>query len=353
MSHRSAARRRLMSTLTGRPGPTSARRRPAAAAAALVAAALALAGCTAADAADGPTHVTVVLDWTPNTNHSGLYLALERGYFTDAGLDVDVVEPGETSGLQMVAVGKAQFAYSVAEGLVPAREQGADVVSVATVIEHNTSSLISLASAGITRPRDLAGKRYGSYGSELESALIRRLVECDGGDPDAVQMPPLTSDDFRIGLTAGQYDAAWVFDAWDTIRLRDVDGLDVTTLAFADHTDCIPDWYTPLVATSAELVEEDPATVRAFVGALAHGYRDAMDEPDAAADALLAAAPELEPELVERSAAWLATRYADDPAAWGRQDARVWTDFVAFLQDNDLADEGFDTAAAWTDEFLP
>ncbi len=150
------------------------------------------------------------------------------------------------------------------------------MVSVATVIQHNTSSLISLTESGITRPRDLAGHTYGSYGSELEEALIRTLVECDGGDPDAVELAPLSSDDFRIGLLEHQFDAAWVFDAWDTIRLGQIDGLDVSTIPFIDHTDCIPDWYTPLVATSQQHLDEDPELVRDFLAALTHGYEDAI-----------------------------------------------------------------------------
>ena len=297
--------------------------------------------------------MSVVLDWTPNTNHSGLYLAQERGYFAEAGLDVTIVQPGDTSGLQLLAAGKADFAYSVAEGLVPAREQGADVVSVAAVIQHNTSSLISLTSSGVTRPRDLAGHSYGSYGSDLEEALIRTLVACDGGDPDAVRMPPLASDDFRIGLTEHQFDAAWVFDGWDTIRLRDIDGLDVSTIPFIDHTDCIPDWYTPLVATSQKHIDDDPALVRDFVGALTHGYQDAIADPQAAADAIHEAAPEVDQDLLDRSAAWLAPRYTDDPTHWGRQEATVWDGFVGFLQDNGLAKPTFDTDAAWTNDFLP
>ncbi|GEK22749.1 ABC transporter substrate-binding protein [Cellulomonas xylanilytica] len=327
----------------------------------LVAAAAALCLMTACStaAADGPSSgpalrpVSVILDWTPNTNHSGLYLAQSRGYFADAGIDLTIVEPGDTSGLQLLAAGKADFAFSVAEGLVPAREQGAEVVSVATVIQHNTSSLISLTESGITRPRDLAGHTYGSYGSELEEALIRTLVECDGGDPDAVELAPLSSDDFRIGLLEHQFDAAWVFDAWDTIRLGQIDGLDVSTIPFIDHTDCIPDWYTPLVATSQQHLDEDPELVRDFLAALTHGYEDAIAEPQAAADAIHEAAPEIDPELLTLSAQWLATRYTDDPEHWGVQQATVWDDFVGFLQENDLADPGFDTDAAWTDDFLP
>ncbi|WP_028049138.1 ABC transporter substrate-binding protein [Cellulomonas sp. URHD0024] len=315
-----------------------------------------LAACSTAQSSEPSSDlrpVSVVLDWTPNTNHSGLYLAQARGYFADEGLDVTIVQPGDTSGLQLLAAGKADFAYSVAEGLVPAREQGAEVVSVAAVIQHNTSSLISLASSGLSRPRDLVGHSYGSYGSDLEEALIRRLVACDGGDPAAVTMPPLASDDFRIGLTEHQFDAAWVFDGWDTIRLRDIDGLDVSTMPFIDHTDCIPDWYTPLVATSQKHIDDDPTTVREFVAALTHGYQDAIVDPQAAAEAIHQAAPEVDGDLLDRSATWLAPRYTDAPERWGLQEATVWDGFVGFLQDNKLAEPTFDTDAAWTNDFLP
>ncbi|MFD6448828.1 ABC transporter substrate-binding protein [Promicromonospora sp. NPDC060204] len=330
-------------------------RTPALALAAL--APLALAGCGAAagsaDAASdgGLREVTVVLDWTPNTNHSGLYLAQSEGWFEEEGLDVEIVEPGETSGLQLVAAGQADFAYSVAEGLVPARAAGADVVSVATVIEHNTSSLISLADDGIARPRDLEGKRYGSYESDLEKALISKLVECDGGDPAEVEFTPLVSDDFRIGLTEDQFDTAWVFDAWDTIRLGEVDGLDVDTIAFRDHLDCIPDWYTPLVATSRSLLDEEPDVARGFLAALARGYDEAAADPDRAAQVLLEAAPELDPELVGASARWLGPLYAS--GEWGVQRAEVWDGFVGFLEEEGLTEPGFDTNAAWTDDYLP
>lgn len=340
--------------------------RLAALAALSASAALTLAACTATasgvttnpDASPGAasaelTPVTVVLDWTPNTNHSGLYLALANGWYEDAGLDVKVIQPGETSGLQLLATGQVDFAFSVAEGLLPARAAGADVVSIATVIEHNTSSLISLTEDGIARPRDLEGKRYGSYGSDLEEAIISSLVACDGGDPTQVEHVPLVSDDFRIGLTQDQFDIAWVFDAWDTVRLRDVDAMDVSTIAFRDWFDCIPDWYTPLLATSGDQIEQDPETVRAFVEATSRGYAAAMTDPQAAADALMDAAPELDEALVTASAEWLAGQYAGAPEAWGVQDADTWQEFASWLSDGDMLDGDPSVAEAWTNEFLP
>lgn len=308
-------------------------------------------GSPAASSGSGdaaPREVDVVLDWTPNTNHSGLYLALERGYFEDAGLDVTVIEPGDIGGLELLATGDADFAYSVAENLLPAVESGVDAVSVAAIIETNTSSLLALADSGIARPADLAGHVYGTWGSPLEIALVEALVECDGGDPTAIRTAPMASEDVRIGLTRDQYDYVWVYDAWDTIRLTEVDGLDATTLPFREHTECIPNWYTPLVATRQATLDSDPGLVEDFLGALAHGYGDAMREPEAAADAIMAASPELDADLVARSAEYLATRYADSPEAWGRQDAATWEGFAAFLAEHDLTGGGADPARVWT-----
>jgi ABC-type nitrate/sulfonate/bicarbonate transport system substrate-binding protein len=296
--------------------------------------------------------VSVVLDWSVNTNHTGLYLAQAEGYFADRGLDVHLIEPGDTSGLQLLAAGKADFAVSVSESLVPARIEGAPVVSVAAIIQQNTSSLISLADRGIRTPADLAGHSYGTYGSDLEAALVGKLAECAGVPSDAVELIPLTGVDFRIGLTEDMFDMAWVYDGWDTIKLRDLDGLDVNTIAFADYTDCIPNWYTPILATSEQTLADDPQLVQDFLAAAAEGYALAMSEPSVGVDALMDAAPELDRALIEESATYLSTRYAHDPVSWGTQEATVWNEFIDFLVANGLAPDDFDTDAAWTDEPL-
>lgn len=325
-------------------------------AAALAALALAVpAGCATDARADrdaGLRPVRIVLDWTSNTNHLGLYLALENGWFAEKGLDPQIVEPGEASGLQLVATGNADVVFSVAEALVPAREKGADVVAVATVIRSNTSSLLALGSDGITRPKDLEGKRYGGYGGQLENALIDELVRCDGGDPGKVERVPMVSNDARADLEQDFYDTTWVFDAWDTIRMREVDGLDVTTIPFAEHTSCIPDWYTPLLAVQGARLTTDRALLDDTLDVLARGYRASMTDPQGAADALLARAPELDRALVEPSARYLAERFAPSAGEWGRQEKATWDAFVAFLEDHDLVEDGFDTDAAWTDELL-
>jgi ABC-type nitrate/sulfonate/bicarbonate transport system substrate-binding protein len=301
--------------------------------------------------------VTLVLDWTPNTNHAGFYLAQARGLYAAKGLDVTIIEPGEDGGLPQLATGNAQFAVSNAEALLPARQQGVDAVSVAAIVQHDTSSLIVPADRGVTRPRELAGKRYGGYGGELEQALVAELVRCDGGDPATIENVEVGNADYAVGLQRKDYDAVWIFDGWDLIRLRDLEGLDVVSFPFYDPAkgdeNCLPDWYTPLLATSGKLIADDPELVRAFVEATAAGFEIARTDAPAAAAALLAAAPELDRELVERSAAYLASRYADAGRPWGRQDAAVWERFGTFLVDQKIVDGPLDTAGAFTDAFLP
>ena len=295
--------------------------------------------------------VTVMLDWTPNTNHAGMYLAAENGWYEDAGMDVRIIQPGEQGGLPALASGDADFAVSVQEALTPARAQGAPVVSVAAIIASNTSSLIALADEGIDRPADLEGHRYGGFGGDLETELVRSLVACDGGDPDAVDFVEVGNVDYRAGLERDFYDFVWIFDGWDGIRLEQA-GLDTTSIRFADHFDCIPDWYTPLLATSEPLIDEEPELVRDFMAVTARGYEQAIAAPDEAADALLSAAPELDEGLVRASARYLADHYAPD-GPWGVQDAAVWDEFTAFLQAAGIAPADLDVDAAWTNAFLP
>jgi len=210
-----------------------------------------------------------------------------------------------------------------------------------------------LTSSGIRRPRDLAGHSYGTYGSELEEALIKQLISCAGGDPGEFTSVNVGEDDFRIGPTRNRYDYVWIFDAWDGIRLHDIDGLPTRSIHFLDHADCIPDWYTPLIEASEKMIERRPAVLRKFLAATSRGYQEAMKDPSAAVDALMKASPELDRDLVTRSADYLSTRYSEDPAAWGHQERAVWTRFTTFLRKAGLIKGDFDVSAAYTNDFLP
>lgn len=321
---------------------------------ALLFVAASLAGCGSQANPDkpAPTKVTVVLDWTPNTNHSGVYLAKQDGLYAKAGLDVEIIEPGQDGGLAPLAAGRAQFAFTYAEALLPERANGSPVVSVATVLTTNTSSFVAPADRGITRPRDLAGKTYATFGGPIEKPLLEALVRCDGGDPSTIDYVDAGNADYAAGFRRKLYDFTWVFDGWDVIRLRDLQKTPLTRIALRDHSDCIPDWYTPILATTEAVAASDPDLVRGFLSATAAGYAAAAKDPGRAAATLLSAVPESDRPLVEASATFLAPYFAG-PQGWGQQDPAVWARFDRFLRDHRIVTGGPPVATAFTNAFLP
>ena len=314
-----------------------------------IASALLLAACGGEDEELQPA--TLMLDWTPNTNHAGIYIALEQGWYEEAGIDLQIVEPAAAGVEAILAEGQAQFGISYAEYLIPARLAGVEITSIAAMLPHNESSLMMLASEGVESPADLEGLTYGGFGGALERQLISTLVECDGGDPELVNFVEVGNIDYVPAMDQDRFDFVWVFEGWDVLRARDLDGVEISTLRFIDYTDCIPDWYTPVIATSDSLIADDPDLVSAFLEATARGYEFAEEDPAEAAALLLQAAPELDQGLVEASAAYLGPRYADGD--WGVQDSAIWERFEAFLREAGLTDAELDTSDAFTNEFLP
>jgi ABC-type nitrate/sulfonate/bicarbonate transport system substrate-binding protein len=323
----------------------------------LLAAALALTAVAACgdDDNDGQqlTRVTLMLDWTPNTNHAGIYIAKENGWYEEEGLDVQIIEPAIAGVPQVVAANQADFGISVQEAVIPARAQNVPVVSIAAIIQHNDSSFMSLASEGITRPRDLAGKTYGGYGGALENALLSQLVACDGGDPSTIRHVEVGDVNFLALMEDNRFDFVWIFEGWDGVRAREVVKKEINTIRFKDYLHCIPDWYTPLIITSERTIRERPDVVRAFLTATARGYDEAGRNAEASANALLKGAPELDEALVRAAARYHVGLYVDEGRQWGLQDEEIWTNFVAFLLKAGLIDREIDVKAAYTNEFLP
>ncbi|MDR2767682.1 MAG: ABC transporter substrate-binding protein [Treponema sp.] len=314
-----------------------------------VIAALVLAGCGTKTRSG---HVRVVLDWTPNTNHTGLYAALEKGWFAEAGLEVEILMPPEDGALVLLASGRAEFAVDFQESLGPAiaRADGAlPVTAVAAVISHNTSGLMSLSSSGIRRPRDLEGKRFASWETPLVTAVIKDIVESDGGDFSAVSMIPNTATDAFSALQT-DIDSIWIYYAWDGIAAAikgvDIDYLDLGTIKAE------LDFYTPVYVTNSEWAAANGAEAGAFLKALSRGYEFARENPVEAADILLKYAPELDRELVVKSQEYLAGRYQGDAARWGEIDGERWGAFYRWMYSRGLLETDIGSGG-FTNEYLP
>ncbi|SMP44640.1 ABC transporter substrate-binding protein [Anoxynatronum buryatiense] len=318
----------------------------------------AITGCQSPPASDSGVPgeplqaVTLVLDWVPNTNHTGFYSAAAMGYFAEEGLEVEIIQPTHGGSADLIAAGQGEFGISYQEQVTYART-AADplpIKAIAAIIQHNTSGFASPASKGIEHPGDFEGKTYGGWGSPVEEAMLQALMTSDGGDFSQVEMMSIGTADF-FDAVENHVDFTWIYYGWDGIaaELRDYD---INFILLQDYVPAL-NFYTPALITSEKLIDEEPELVQAFVRASARGYQFAMQQPEEAAAHLLAAVPELDEAMVVASQQYLAQQYQADAPRWGEMKLSVWEDYAHWMFQQGLLENQLDASAAFTNAYLP
>ena len=318
-----------------------------------------LAACGSSEQSDenGPTDstkLTFVLDWTPNTNHTGIYVAEKLGYFYDAGLEVEVVQPPDNGAETMVASGKAQFGVSFQDYLVPAfagQKKTMPLTAVAAILQHNLSGIMSDKDLGITSPKEMEGHSYATWELPIEQAILKECVEADGGDFSKVEMIPETIDDEVAALKNKQVDSIWVYYGWAGVK-AELDDFDINYFAFKDIDDAF-DYYSPVIIANDEFLADNPDTAKKFLDAVSKGYEYAIENPEEAAEILVEANPEIEPELAKASQKYLADQYQAEASQWGVIDANRWNAFYQFINDKGLSDAEIPMDTGFTNDYLP
>jgi ABC-type nitrate/sulfonate/bicarbonate transport system substrate-binding protein len=304
----------------------------------------------AASAADADV-VRIALDWTPNTNHTGIFVARALGFFAEEGLVVEVLEPTETASIPLVASGQSEFGVSMQEYVTMARAQEVPVVSIATLFRHNTSGFAAPCNRGITGPEDFENLRYAGWGSDLESVMIRTVMEGVGADFGTVTMINMGMLDFTTAVRRDLADFYWVFYGWQGIH-AELQGIEFDFFPLPELAEVL-DYYTPVIITRERMIEDRSDIVHRFLRGLARGYVYAALHPAEAADILLDHAPELDAELVHASQEWIAEQTLEDIDRWGWQEEIVWIRFADWALENGLIDGAIDPLAAYTNDFLP
>jgi ABC-type nitrate/sulfonate/bicarbonate transport system substrate-binding protein len=294
--------------------------------------------------------VTLVLDWTPNTNHTGLYVAQDQGLWKKHGLDVEIILPPEAGASALVANGTADFGIGAQESMILAREQGLPLVSIAPIIQHNTSGFASPVDRNIKEPKDFEGKSYGGWGSPAEQAVIESMMNVQQADVGKVNFVSAGSADFFTAVKKG-IDFEWIFYGWTGIE-AELRNEPVNMVYLTDYSKQL-DYYTPLLLTNEKLIKDKPELVRAFLAGASEGYNYAIEHPDEAAEVLIKAVPEINAELVKASQKWLSPKYKDDAPRWGEQKREVWSGYGDWLKQNGLMEKELNYDDMFTTEFLP
>jgi putative hydroxymethylpyrimidine transport system substrate-binding protein len=251
-----------------------------------------LAGCGGSGAEPGaPRGASLVLDFTPNAAHSGIYAAQHEGFYREAGVGLAIRQPGEsTDAPKLLAAGRADFAILDIHDLGIARERGIDLVGTMPLVQRPLAAVIAHGGRGISRPKDLEGHTVGVTGLPSDEAVVDSEVSADGGDPAKAKRVTIGFNAISA-LAAGKVDAATGFWNAEGVALRQ---RGVPVRIFKVNRYGAPPYPELVLVAARKTIQHDPKLVESVLAATTRGYELAVREPDRALDDLLAEVPSLE-----------------------------------------------------------
>ena len=329
----------------------------AAALAALVTLVVGLTACGGGDdpstgSASDPQPFTLELDWYVNPDHAGIYAALDRGFFRQAGLDVKPQVPSDPSApIKEVAAGRVDLAISYEPEVLLAADKGLDVEAVGAVVDSPLTSLISLPEGGIASAADLNGKTVGTAGIPYQSDYLETILQTAG-------LSPSSANEVNVGLNllpaliGGRVDAMLGgFRNIEGVDLR-LRGLDPRIVP-VDQLG-VPTYDELVLVARRSTVDDHPEAIRAFIEALARGTDYARAHPQEAANALLTAGNGLDPMQTRAEiAATLPLLAPPHGHPYGYLDLDAWRAYAQWMAQHDLISGAPDPSEVATNELLP
>jgi ABC-type nitrate/sulfonate/bicarbonate transport system substrate-binding protein len=306
------------------------------------------------------TPVSLALDWTPNTNHTGIFVAQRLGYFRELGIDLKILPYGSTAPETLISTYKADFGISYQDGTTEAYAAGGDIVSVYAILQKTDVAIGVRADSGITSPAQLDGKTYAGYGGPMEVPMLKYVIRAAGGTGTFKDVT-LNTDAYQA-LYAGQADFAMPEPTWEVPQAALV-GKPLRTFAFSDYG--FPNIYSAVISSSRKYLSANGPLAKRFLEAVTHGYRYAVQRPTDAANLLIQAnesalsgsrALVLESALLEAGQYYLNS--ANQVGIQSQQDWKALTDFM--FQNGILTDASGKAlssepriSALYTNDFLP
>jgi putative hydroxymethylpyrimidine transport system substrate-binding protein len=294
---------------------------------------------------------SILLDWYPNSDHAGLYTAMQKGYFSAQHVFPTVRVPSNATGqIELIAAGRADFAITYEADLLAARVRGLPVRSVMCLMQHPLNTVMTLRSSGITRPRQLAGKSVGAAGSPSDKPIVSVMMRHDGASIDQTRMVNVGYGLLSALLTKKVDAVVGVYWTWERIQ-AEMRGLPVNVMRVERWG--MPNYCELVLITNNKVIKNAPSLVRGVVHAMQRGYALAEARPVVGWQALVAGDATLRKQrsLVTRSEVLLRGAVLDAPTI-GYQNPGQWRHYASWLATNKLITKGVETVTAYTNEFL-
>ena len=300
--------------------------------------------------------ITLCLDWTPNTNHTGIYVAQALGYYEENGLEVEIVQPPEDGATALCAAGQCEVAITVQDSLASAfsRPDPLPVTAIAALLQHNTSGIIAVAGEGMDHPAGLEGHNYATWNSPIELAMMEYVIAQDGGDFSNVELIPNNITDEAGAIEARQADSIWVYYGWGCIN-AELRGVPFDFFYFKDYAPEL-DYYTPVIIANNDFLADKPQTAEKLLDAIRRGYEYAIENPEEAAQMLIegdtTGSLKNSEELVNASQKWMCDQYKAEVEQWGYIDPARWDGFYQWLSDNGLCEIPIEPGTGFSNDYL-
>jgi ABC-type nitrate/sulfonate/bicarbonate transport system substrate-binding protein len=281
--------------------------------------------------------IRVALDWTPNINHIGFYIAKEKQWFLDAGFEVELLNPADdnyqTTPAKKVELGLAEFALCPTESVISYRTKAEPfpMIAVAAVMQQDLSAIVVLEDSELHSPKDLDGTSYASYQARYEDHIVKAMIKNDGGKRDIEVVYPQKLGIWNT-LIEGTYDSTWVFMNWEGVEAEQK-GIKLRAFKMADYN--IPYSYSPVIIANEKLVDEKESAYSKFLSLVRDGYLFAKNNPEEAAELLRPHLPKHDQAIdLVKAIELTAPHYGDKD--WGKMDEQVVSDFLQWLHDQNL-----------------
>ena len=312
--------------------------------------ALLLSGCGNPGSANGAlTHIRVPMGYIPNIQFAPFYVAVEKGYFKDAGIELEFDYKFETDGVALVGAGELPFAVVSGEQVLLARAQGLPVTYVAAWYQKYPVSVVARSELGVLVPQDLKGKKIGLPGLFGANYVgLRALLNAGKLSENDVTLDTIGFNQVEL-VAAGQQDIVVGYTANEPIQLR-ARGIAVTEMRVADYAQLAANG----ILASEKVISENPALVRAFVGAFLKGLKDTIDDPDEAftiSQKYIENFSQLDADVQKQVLTTSIEQWKTDHL--GSSDPKAWENMQDVLLGMGLITEKMDLSKAFTNEFIP